>query len=326
MSRLWLGSAGIGKDSNGQLEVPDDRVVDELDAGGVDPDVVGGPSDPELVAAGGQLPDQVRKSPVVGIAAGLGAQQGDGVAGDLVPVAEELGGVRVEEDEPGVVGRPDRVGVDRREQRVPEGVGGQDVQASVEHERGRAGHRVDDALHRGPDVLRGGPAARRAGAASGADQVEQMRPLGLIELQCVRDAVDDALGDAGGVAALEPGVVLAGDAGEDGDLLAAQARDPPALAAIDGQPGLRGTDPGPPGAQELPDLAADAAADVAVVAPCLPCLPLYERLPSRWGSLSVPLSSGSATCTAPAGSVDSAAADDAVSGTQINQKDVHRHD
>jgi hypothetical protein len=28
--------------------------VDELDAGGVDPDVVGGPSDPELVAAGGQ--------------------------------------------------------------------------------------------------------------------------------------------------------------------------------------------------------------------------------------------------------------------------------
>lgn len=26
-----------------ELKVPDDRVVDELDAGGVDPDVVGGP-------------------------------------------------------------------------------------------------------------------------------------------------------------------------------------------------------------------------------------------------------------------------------------------
>ena len=49
---------------------------------------------------------------VVGVAAGLGAQQGDGVVGDLVPVAEELGRVRVEEDEPGVVGRADRVGVD----------------------------------------------------------------------------------------------------------------------------------------------------------------------------------------------------------------------
>src|SRR6266571_6784138 len=54
----------------GEIEVPDDGVVDELDAGGVDPDVVGGPSDPELVAAGGQLPDQVRKRPVAGIAAG----------------------------------------------------------------------------------------------------------------------------------------------------------------------------------------------------------------------------------------------------------------
>src|SRR6266568_3577028 len=138
-----------------EVEVTDDRVVDEFHAGGVDPDVVGGPSGPELVAAGGQLPDQVRESPVVGIAAGLGAQQGDRVVGYLVPVAEELARVWVEEDEPGIVGRPDRVGVDRREKRIPEVVGGQDVQASVEHERGRAAHRVQDALHRGPDALRG---------------------------------------------------------------------------------------------------------------------------------------------------------------------------
>jgi NAD(P)-dependent dehydrogenase (short-subunit alcohol dehydrogenase family) len=184
--------------------------------------------------------------------------------GYFVPVAEEPGRVRVEEDEPGVVGRPDRAGADRREQRIPELVGGQDVQAPVEHERGRAAHRVQDALHRGPDALRGGPAARRAGRGSGADQVEQMRPLSLIELQGVRDAVDDAVGDAGGVAALEPDVVLAGDAGEDGDLIAAQARDPSAVSAIHGQPGLLWRDPGPPGAEELPDLAADVATDVAV--------------------------------------------------------------
>jgi hypothetical protein len=80
--RPWLGGvgeealAGIGGQREGlkrQLQVPDDRVVEALDAAGVDPDVVGGPSGPELVAAGRQLPDQVRQAPVVGVAAGLGA-------------------------------------------------------------------------------------------------------------------------------------------------------------------------------------------------------------------------------------------------------------
>jgi hypothetical protein len=49
--------------------------------------------------------------------------------------------------------------------------------------------------------------------------------LGLVELQRMRDAVDDALGDAGGVASLEPDVVLARDPGEQRNLLAAQPRD-----------------------------------------------------------------------------------------------------
>jgi len=39
-----------------------------------------------------------------------------------------------------------------------------------------------------------------------------MGVLGLVEVQGASDAVDDAVGDAGGVAALELGVVLAGDA------------------------------------------------------------------------------------------------------------------
>jgi len=56
----WFGGDREGFER--EVKVPDDRVVDELDAGGVDPDVVGGPPDPELVAAGGQLPDQVRQS------------------------------------------------------------------------------------------------------------------------------------------------------------------------------------------------------------------------------------------------------------------------
>jgi hypothetical protein len=78
-------------------------VVDQLDAGGVDLDVVGCPSPPELVAAGRQCTDQVREAPVVGVAAGLGAQDRDRVVGGLVPVTKVLGGVRVEEYESGVL-------------------------------------------------------------------------------------------------------------------------------------------------------------------------------------------------------------------------------
>jgi hypothetical protein len=72
-----------------------------------------GPSTPELVAAGRQLTDQIGEAPVVWVASGLGAQDRDRVVGRLVPVTEELCPVRVEKDEPGVVGWPDRVGVDR---------------------------------------------------------------------------------------------------------------------------------------------------------------------------------------------------------------------
>jgi hypothetical protein len=92
------GLGGVGEEAlagirrewegfEGQVKVSDDRVVETLYAGGVDPDMVGAPSAAELVAAGGELSDQVRQLPVVGIAAGLGSQQGDNVIGDLVPVA-----------------------------------------------------------------------------------------------------------------------------------------------------------------------------------------------------------------------------------------------
>ena len=101
--------------------------------------------------------------------------------------------------------------------------------------------------------------------------------FGLVELECLGDAVDDALGDAGGVAALQPGVVLAGDAGEQSDLLAAQSGDPAAVSAVDGQSGLLGGDPGPSRAEELPDLGPEITTDVAIAAMgsfCLPCAPL----------------------------------------------------
>ena len=50
-----------------------------------------------------------------------------------------------------------------------------------------------------------------------------MAPLGLVELQSAGDAVEHVLGDAAGVPALEAGVVLDADPGQEGDLLPAQA-------------------------------------------------------------------------------------------------------
>jgi len=48
-----------------------------------------------------------------------------------------------------------------------------------------------------------------------------MCPLGIIEPQGVRDTVDDARGDSGGIAALEADVVLRRNACQQGDLFAA---------------------------------------------------------------------------------------------------------
>ena len=167
-------------------------------------------------------------------------------------------------------------------------------------------------------------AGRRRG---GAEQVEQMGPLGVVEVQGVGDAVDDAVGDAGGVAALEPGVVLAGDAGQEGDLLAAQARDPSAVAAVGGQPGLGGADLGPSRAQELPDLPADVATGVAVVATGVAVVvPVGHVVHSRRASasLGVPVSTPLSRVShlpAPAGLVDSATANDAVLDTSTRGVD-----
>ena len=81
-----------------------------------------------------------------------------------------------------------------------------------------------------------------------------MRPLGLVELQRPGQRLEDGLGDTAGVAALEPGVVVDADTGEQRDLLAAQAGDAPGAAAVGGQPGLLRRDLRAPGGQELADL------------------------------------------------------------------------
>ena len=67
--------------------------------------------------------------------------------------------------------------------------------------------------------------ARRGGSLlGGPDEVEEVGPFDLVELQGTGDGVEDVLGDAADVAALEPDVVLGADPGEQRHLLAAQAR------------------------------------------------------------------------------------------------------
>ena len=61
-----------------------------------------------------------------------------------------------------------------------------------------------------------------------------MRPFGVVELERAGERFEHAFGDAAQVAALEPGVVGDADAGEHGDLLAAQSGNAP--RAVGGEP------------------------------------------------------------------------------------------
>jgi hypothetical protein len=90
--------------------------------GAVQPHVVGGPSGAELLAARGQLPDEVSQGLVERVAAGLSAQDPDGVVRGALPVDPEVLGRRIEEREPGVVRGAHRVAVERAVERTAEAV------------------------------------------------------------------------------------------------------------------------------------------------------------------------------------------------------------
>ena len=92
-----------------------------------------------------------------------------------------------------------------------------------------------------------------------------MAALGVVELQGMHDPVHDALGDAGGIAALEPDVVLARDAGEHRGLFPTQPGNPSAVGAEDRQSCLLWRDPGATAGQELANLGAHITADIRVL-------------------------------------------------------------
>jgi hypothetical protein len=75
-------------------------------------------------------------------------------------------------------------------------------------------------------------------------EVVEVRSLGLLELERPCQLVENGLGDAGGVAALELCVVGDADAGEERDLFPAQAGTRRGPLPYVPQPGLFGSDPG----------------------------------------------------------------------------------
>src|SRR6476619_651288 len=110
------GEAGVGGELHRlevKLEVTDDRVVQLLEAGAVEPDVVGGPAGAEDLTAGGELADQLGERLVVRILARGQPEDGGDVVGGAFPVDEEVLRRLVEVDEASGVRGPSRVGQHR---------------------------------------------------------------------------------------------------------------------------------------------------------------------------------------------------------------------
>ena len=78
-----------------------------LDGGSVEAHVVRGPVGAECLALRGELADEVWEVSVVRVSAGGRAQDRGGLAGGALPVGVEGFGAWIEEDEAGVVRRPE---------------------------------------------------------------------------------------------------------------------------------------------------------------------------------------------------------------------------
>lgn len=119
----------------------------------------------------------------------------------------------------------------------------------------RRSHEVEDALHARPHPLCSGVPAGGGAGVRRPGQVEQVSPLGLVELQRPGQGVEDLLGHPAQVAALHADVVVHAHPGQERHLLPAQSLHA-AIPAVDRDGGLLRRDPSPAGSQELLDLAA----------------------------------------------------------------------
>jgi hypothetical protein len=115
-------------------------------------------------------------------------------------------------------------------------------------------HRIEHLLHRRPDLLpRAGPTPCGRGLCR-TNEVEEMPTLRVVELKRLRERFEHGVGGTRRIAALESGVVVDADAGEQRDLLAAKAGDAARAAAVGAEPRLLRRDPRAPRGQELADL------------------------------------------------------------------------
>ena len=175
-------------------------VVKVFGAGAVGADVVGSPTAAEVVAAGGQLADEVLERLVVRVLPRCGSQVGNRDVGGEVPVGVEPVGGGVEECEPGKVGRAVGVVVEVDVERPAEVVGGEQVGPVVADDRRSRGDGVEGPLQAWPHrPLFGNAAAgshRGAGAIGGVGEVEQVGTFGFVELEGASDRVENAGGHA----------------------------------------------------------------------------------------------------------------------------------
>ena len=93
-----------------ELDVPDEWMMESLEAGVVSPDVVPGLADAKVLALRRQFADQVRQVPVVRVAARFGAKHGHGSVRGLFPIDEERCRAWLEEAEASGVRRSARPG------------------------------------------------------------------------------------------------------------------------------------------------------------------------------------------------------------------------
>jgi hypothetical protein len=184
-------------------------------------------------------PDQRGQLLVQRIAAGFQPHHRRHHATGERPVHVEVLRPRVEEVEPSDVRGP--VGVEERGiQGAAHQVRGDDVLVRVVHDGGNR-HVVQHPLHGGPHCPRSRLRVARGGRdRGGAGQVEQVLPLGVVELECAGDRVEDAVGGPADVPAFQPRVVVHADAGERGDLFAPQAGHAPFAAEVRKARGVNG--------------------------------------------------------------------------------------
>ncbi|GAP60058.1 hypothetical protein AHiyo1_34930 [Arthrobacter sp. Hiyo1] len=197
--------------------------------------VVRGPASAEFIASGGKLSYKVAQPAVEGVAAGLGAEDGNHIVGGEFPIREEPPGpFFIQEYEACVVGGPDWVDVHLGMQSKAEFVGGKDVHAGVADECRRVSNGVKGELHTWPDLLWCGSTLPLA-CSGGTRQIEQVRTLSLVELEGPRQCLQDALRHSRKVPAFEPGVILNAHSGEGRDFAATEPgtrRLPPDVAAL----------------------------------------------------------------------------------------------